>query len=214
MKANTKIMRTVLLSAAALTFSLEVSAQLYRYVDENGRTVMSAIVPPHIVPKGYDVLSGQGRLIERVPPALSEEQIRVRDAKIEAERLAEIARKEQVVKDQKLLKQYGSADSAVHILKRRLAEIDSVLVSRRAAIAAAEKSIVENEKRAAESQRNGKAVPKRVTDDIAKARADIENSRHIIAERQETYQQVVAEFSEIVRRLEIVAGKKATISYP
>lgn len=207
-------MRTVLSVFLGLVLVSDVMAgQMYRYKDASGRVVMSATVPPHIVPKGYDVLSGQGRLIESIPPALSDEQIRARDAKAEAELHAEAARQEQAKQDKKLLKQYGSADAVVHILKRRLAEIESVIVSRKAAVSAAQKAVVENEKRAAESQRNGKSVPKRVVKDIAKARADIESSQNVIAEREAAYEQIVAEFTEIIFRIEQVTGEKATISY-
>ena len=80
---------------------------MYRYKDDQGRTVMSATVPPEIVPKGYDVLNAQGRIIETVAPALTAEQIRARDEAIEREKREEEERKAQELADQKLLKQYG-----------------------------------------------------------------------------------------------------------
>ncbi len=125
---------------------------MYRYKDDHGRAVMAATVPPEIVHKGYEVLNAQGRVVEKVPPALTAEQIRARDEAIEKKKREEEARKAQEAEDQRLLKQYGSPQTVVNLLKRRLSEIDSVIVSRQASIVANKNAITENEELAANAQ--------------------------------------------------------------
>lgn len=182
---------------------------MYRYKDDQGRTVMAATVPPEIVPNGYDVLNAQGRVVEVVPPALTAEQIRARDDAIAKKEREEEARKLREQEDQKLLKQYGTPGTVVHLLKRRLSEIDSVIVSRQASIAANQNAITQNEELAANAQRNGRKVPVRVAEALEKSRGDIAKAQSVILEKKHDRERIIKEFSEIIQRLEQLTGKKA-----
>ncbi|MBP8237047.1 MAG: DUF4124 domain-containing protein, partial [Pseudomonas sp.] len=53
------------------------AAELYRYVDDKGTTVLSRQgVPPEHISKGYEVLNDQGRVIQVIPPAPSAEEMK------------------------------------------------------------------------------------------------------------------------------------------
>ena len=202
--------RLVMSACLVLLLTSTAHALMYRYKDDQGRTVMSATVPPEVVPRGYQVLNAQGRVIETVAPALTAEQIRVRDEAIERKKREEEERKAQALADQKLLKQYGSPETVVNLMNRRLAEIDAVIVSREAAIQAAKKSIAENEEKAADYQRNGRAIPVIVTQEIDKAKADIATSQDVIADKKNDYQAIKEEFEQIIKRLEFLTNTKAS----
>lgn len=202
-----------LVMSIGLVFALLASsahAVMYRYKDDQGRTVMSATVPPEIVPKGYDVLNAQGRIIETVAPALTAEQIRARDEAIEREKRKEEERKAQKLADQKLLKQYGSPETVVNLMNRRLDEIESVIVSREAAIQAAKNSIAVNEEKAANFQRNGRAIPAIVKQELEKAKDDIVKAQAVIADKKKDHQAVKEEFGQIIERLEFLTNSKAS----
>lgn len=202
-----------LVMSIGLVFALLASsahAVMYRYKDDQGRTVMSATVPPEIVPKGYDVLNAQGRIIETVAPALTAEQIRARDEAIEREKREEEERKAQELADQKLLKQYGSPETVVNLMNRRLGEIESVIVSREAAIQAAKNSIAVNEEKAANFQRNGRAIPAIVKQELEKAKDDIVKAQTVIADKKKDHQAVKEEFGQIIERLEFLTNSKAS----
>jgi hypothetical protein len=171
---------------------------------------MSATVPPEIVPKGYDVLNAQGRIIKTVAPALTAEQIRARDEAIEREKRKEEERKAQKLADQKLLKQYGSPETVVNLMNRRLDEIESVIVSREAAIQAAKNSIAVNEEKAANFQRNGRAIPAIVKQELEKAKDDIVKAQAVIADKKKDHQAVKEEFGQIIERLEFLTNSKAS----
>lgn len=205
---SVRLVMSVCLALAVFVSSVHAGI-MYRYKDGQGRTVMAATVPPEIVPKGYEVLNAQGRVVETVPPALTAEQIRARDEAIEKKKNQEEARKAREAEDQRLLKQYGSPETVVNLLKRRLSEIDSVINSRQASITAAQKNIAENEELAADAQRNGRAVPTRVTQALEKARGDIAKGHNVILEKKNDRQRILKEFSATIQRLELLTGKKA-----
>jgi molecular chaperone GrpE (heat shock protein) len=85
-----------------------------------------------------------------------------------------------------------------------------VIVSREAAIQAAKKSIAENEEKAADYQRNGRAIPAIVTQEIDKAKADIATSQDVIADKKNDYQAIKDEFEQIIKRLEFLTNTKAS----
>jgi hypothetical protein len=206
---SVRLVMSVCLALAVFVSSVHAGI-MYRYKDDQGRTVMAATVPPEIVPKGYEVLNAQGRVVEKVPPALTAEQIRARDEAIEKKKREEEARKAQEAEDQRLLKQYGSPQTVVNLLKRRLSEIDSVIVSRQASIAANKNAIAENEELAANAQRNGRKVSTRVTEALEKSRGDIAKAQSVILEKKHDRERIIKEFSEIIQRLEQLTGKKAS----
>ena len=50
------------------------SANLYRYVDADGVTVLDRTIPPEFVQNGYTILNEQGSILKVVPRALTEEE--------------------------------------------------------------------------------------------------------------------------------------------
>lgn len=102
-------------------FSLSVSAgQLYRFPDENGVMTLSTSLPSAAAQKGYDIIDAETmRLIERVPAALTEQELleqaaqqKVEEqARLQAEvqaKQAEEARQAQQAYDKTLLITYRS----------------------------------------------------------------------------------------------------------
>lgn len=82
------------------TFTTTIQAgQLYRFANEEGIQTLSRSLPPEAAQKGYDILDDKSmRLIERIPPALTAEEIAELEAKeaqdAERQRQADIAAKE------------------------------------------------------------------------------------------------------------------------
>ena len=53
--------------------------ELFKYVNEDGVTVLDSRIPARYVRSGYTVLSSDGRVLEVVARALTDEEIRERD---------------------------------------------------------------------------------------------------------------------------------------
>jgi hypothetical protein len=112
-----KLTLFLLLSLSSLSIS---AAQLYRFPDENGVMTLSTTLPSSASQKGYDIIDAETmRLIERVPAALTEQELLEQAAqqKVEEEarmqadeqaRLAEEARQAQYAYDKTLLITYRS----------------------------------------------------------------------------------------------------------
>ena len=98
----------LLISLVLSTLSLSINAgQLYRFQNDDGVSTISHDMPASAAQKGYDILDDKSlRLIKRVPPALTPEQIaeekRQISAEKEAQRLAIIAAKEEQKQQQQL----------------------------------------------------------------------------------------------------------------
>ena len=102
----------ILITIALSTLSLTSNAgMLYRFLDEDGVSTTSRSLPPSAAQKGYDILNDKTlRLVERIPPALTKDEIAEEKRQImeqkKLDHLAEI--KEE--KDKKLQKQQSIYD--------------------------------------------------------------------------------------------------------
>jgi len=192
-------------------FSSQSSAvQLYRYKNDQGNLVMGQVIPPRYVSKGYDILNEQGRLIQRVAPALTPKQIAQRNAKLEQEKQAKIAQAAQDEIDAKLKQLYSHPDDAVRILERRIQDIKSVIQVKRGRIENTEKQILEQEELAANKQRKGFKIPDAVINKITVFKKDITNSQADILELNQDYQAVLVEFDKKIKRLEEINHTKSS----
>lgn len=107
--------------------SNSVAAELYRYKNEDGVTVLNSHIPARYVKNGYTILSLDGRVLEIVPRALSEQEIRDRDRRIaEEERIAREER-ERKIADENLMRLYGSASDVIRARDAKIASIDSLI---------------------------------------------------------------------------------------
>ncbi|MDY0206111.1 MAG: DUF4124 domain-containing protein [Pseudomonas sp.] len=104
----------VLLALGLLTSSAVYAVEYYRYTDERGITVINRQgVPSHLIGKGYEVLSEQGRVKRVVPRAPTPEEYKEKQVK-----------KAQAKADMQLLRLYPRIEDIDHARERKIAEID------------------------------------------------------------------------------------------
>ena len=110
--------------AALLWGSVAVPAELYRYQNESGITVVDWAIPAAFVTDGYEVLNDSGQVVRVVPPAKTETELE-RDAAAqraqEAEAAAEAA---QLERDTFLLRRYSTVQDIEAARDRSLRELD------------------------------------------------------------------------------------------
>ena len=109
MESNTCKAIIFFLTAVLLQFvfvSELLAARMYRFVDDNGKTVVSSTLPPEVSQKGYEIINEMGVVLESVAPRKTDEQIQ--QEKIQAKRLEEqrIRRLEQERLDSILINSY------------------------------------------------------------------------------------------------------------
>ena len=196
-----------LLSLVFWSGSIE-AAQYYRYKDENGKTVLALTIPSDLVSKGYEIINDKGRVVEHVAPALTAAQIKMRDAKIEAERQAKIDKERQDEIDRRLLKLYSQPEDAIRVLNRKIEDVEGLIKSNEAKIESIERQVAELEEKAAERQRKGMGVPDRLTVKLNSLEKDKTAAMQVIATQQQSRLDVLAEFEKVIARLEVITGGK------
>ncbi|NWL79430.1 DUF4124 domain-containing protein [Pseudomonas taiwanensis] len=144
------------LALVLLLPALAGAAELYRYVDDKGVTVLDRQgVPPEYIGKGYEVLNEQGRVIRVIPPAPSREEMqRQLDAKARAS------------SDAQLLRLYTSVEDVDRALGRKLAELDGMIGVARGNQQSLRTQQANLQSVAAESERAGREVPAHLVEQI------------------------------------------------
>lgn len=113
-------MSATCLSPAAL-------ADLYKYTNEDGVTVLDSHVPVRYVKDGYTILSTGGRVLEVVARALSDKEIRARDSALAALEARDRLKRERLIADQNLLRIYSTPADVTRARDTKLSSIDGFI---------------------------------------------------------------------------------------
>lgn len=203
----------VLLSSVALSSISIAAGQFYRYKNENGQIVLTQVLPAQYANKGYDILNDKGRLIQSVPPALTPEEIKIRNEQIEKEKFALIKKQKQAAIDEELKQLYSQPNDAVRVLNRKFVDIQGMVEIKRNKIQNLKAQIIEEESRAAERQRKGFPVGEEALEKLSLLNKNIANTHIDIQELYKKLDAVVEEFDIKIERLEAITEYKAT-DYP
>jgi hypothetical protein len=147
---------------------------LYRYVDDNGTTVLNRHgVPPEHISKGYEVLNDQGRVTQVIPPA---------PTGAELERI--LADKARASSDAQLLRLYSTPEDVERARQRKLAEIDGLIGVARGNLTSARTQQANLQSQAADYEREGRQVPAHLLAQIDNQKAEQEGLKSDILRYQ------------------------------
>ncbi|SFJ66357.1 protein of unknown function [Marinobacter persicus] len=192
---------------AGLLVTTSTQANMYRYKDENGQTVISSSVPQEATKRGYEILGNNGRVIEKVAPAPTAEEIAAREAEKERQRQAELQRQE----DEKLLQRYSHPNQAVRAMHRKIGEMEGIIQLKRGNISVLASQLDGEQSRAADMERSGRDVPQASLDKIQRLEAQIRDIEAEIASQRKQIEAMKQEFMADIERLEEVTGEKRTV---
>ncbi|EHJ03964.1 DUF4124 domain-containing protein [Marinobacter manganoxydans] len=193
--------------ALALGFSAQAAANMYRYTDENGQIVISSTIPQEATKRGYDILSKNGRVIETIPPAPTEEEIAAREA--EKQRQKELA--EQREQDRALLKRFSHPDQAVKAMHRKIRELEGLIQLKRGNISVISSQLDNEQSRAANMERAGREIPEGTLEKIRRLEAQIRDIEREIASQTQEIDELRKAFEDDIERLEEVTGEARTL---
>lgn len=193
--------------ALALGFSVQVAANMYRYTDENGQVVISSTIPQEATKRGYDILSSNGRVIETIPPAPTEEEIAAREA--EKQRQKELA--EQREKDRALLKRFSHPDQAVKAMHRKIRELEGLIQLKRGNISVISSQLDNEQSRAANMERAGQEIPEATLEKIRRLESQIRDIEREITSQTQEIEELRKAFEADIERLEEVTGEARTL---
>lgn len=155
------------------------AGQLYRYINDNGVTVLDRSVPPQFVGRGYEVLDMDGRVKKVIPAALSPEER-------QAQRAAEQEQQRQRSADETLLRLYSSVADLDRAHTRQVQQVEALIATAEAGLLTLRNQRDDVQSRAASQERAGREVDAqllRQLDSIDAERRRLE--RQIAANRQE-----------------------------
>lgn len=107
--------------------SFPAAAELYKYTNEDGVTVLDSHVPARYIKDGYTILSLNGRVMEVVPRALSDQEILVRDRERAVAEEKDRLERQRLIADQNLMRVYGTPADVVRARDTKLASIDGFI---------------------------------------------------------------------------------------
>jgi len=189
----------VCVSTSGIAASKDRPAKVfYRYTNSEGVKVLHHSIPPKYAQKGYDIVSLSGKLVKRVPPALSAEEAAAKEeAKALAEQLAHW--------DRRLRRRYSSIADIEAAKKRKLNVLDTNILVINSNIATTKSNIERQQQQAADVERAGRAVPEAMLNILRTLENDLEDSQEQVRLRLLEYQEVSDKFERDKQRFEVIS---------
>ena len=186
-----------------------VHAELYKYVNEDGVTVLDSHVLARYVKNGYTILSLNGRVPEVVPGALTTSEIRVRDLRLEEEAKVERRRRAQQLADNNLLL-YSTPADVMRARDTKLASIDNLISTHRGNLIRLQGQQRNLEADAADIERAGGTLSKERLGRLRTIDNRIKQIMGEIKEKQDEKRELEVSFSADLKRVrELFEGPPA-----
>ncbi len=173
-----------------LTLALPASAgMLYRYINDKGYQEIGYTIPPHLVAKGYDIIDQTGRLIERVPPQLSDEEFRQQEARNHRIAQCEDAR-------QRVQRRYERLEDIDDAERQFEAQSEESLQNARANLEYSESELSKLQEQAAVRERAGRAIDRKLHDAMQESQQNVANHQKRIQQIEAQKDTKANEFDE------------------
>lgn len=185
-----------------------VHAKTYHWVDEQGKTHFSDSIPPDQAKLQRDTLNKSGRVVETTSKAKTkeeyEQELHIQALRDEQENL--IAK--QAAEDRVLLSTYRSVEDMNLTLNGRMQALDAQRLVAEGNLKRLQKQLEAQQKKAAENERNGRAVPKGLLADINSSEQQIQLSINEINNHITKKNQVKTEFEANIERFKFLAKSR------
>ncbi len=169
--------------------------------------VISNTIPQEATKRGYDILGNNGRVIETIPPAPTEEEIAAR----EAEKQRQKALAEQREQDRLLLKRFSHPDQAVKAMYRKIRELEGLIQLKRGNISVISSQLDAEQSRAADLERAGRDIPEATLEKIRRLEAQIRDIEREIAAQTQEIEALRDAFEADIERLEEITEQARTL---
>ena len=201
MRINPKPLVGLVLAASALVLpAFALSADFYRYTNDQGVTVVDDHVPPEHVKKGYEVVNEKGVVIRVVPRELTPEEQEVADAHKQQEQRALAEQQRLKEWDESLLMRYSTVEDIEAAKQRALMDLKirvSILKGNKRSL----KQQVENyQSEAAEMERLGAEVDVSRLSKIEDLQSEIATTDRSIDDRENEIEAVSEAYDADIER--------------
>lgn len=191
------------------------AANLYRYRNAQGVLVIDNSIPASAAAGGYEILSPDGKVLEKVVAGGTKTEPGAPGAAMP------VRSEHQEKIDRYLLSSYSSVADIEAVKTRRIQEVDRNIDMDRVRISELERQRTGMEDSAAEVQRSGKSVPVKLLKDLKDMEGKLDQTRNHLAERErqrtdveQLYAQYIARFTELKAAQAAPAAPGQTASEP
>lgn len=181
---------------------------LYRYVDENGNTVVKDYLPPEIVPKGYTILNQYGQTLEVVPPVKTKAEL-AEEKRLKAQQAAEErAKRDAARRDAQLIRQFSTVEDIMRARDTQLSALDVQISIRNGQTTLLTSQLEEMQRHAADYERRGQPVPSQLLKDIQESQRQIDDNKGFVDIQNTEKKRIADRFKDdIVRFKELQAQR-------
>jgi hypothetical protein len=184
-----------------------LAIELFKYVNEDGVTVLDSRIPARYVRSGYTVLSSDGKVLEVVDRALTDEEFVERDRLAALEANRQQALREREAADATLMQLYGNAEDVTRARDIKLATMTGFIKSTRTNLQRMVARKQQLEAFAAGVERSGGTVSQDTIDSIQSAIEQIEQKKQKIVEKQKEIDVVKLNFARDLIRINELYGE-------
>jgi chromosome segregation ATPase len=197
---NHLIVLTFLLSIISLPSH---AGKIYRFLDKDGVSTLSKVLPPYAAQQGYDILDDKTyRLIEHVLTLEESSKINAEETRIAKIKEDEKQQKlERLINDRSLLDRYPDDRVMIKARNTDLAFINKQIEDVKEHQQAKRNELHKLQQNAAESELSGQTVNTGIEKNMAAARGEIANDKVLINRLQAEYKQTVAQYEADLARL-------------
>lgn len=221
MKSLNRPLLISLIFSSALAFPLISEAGIKCWTNKDGVRECGNAVPPEYAQQETRTINKRGITTDISERALTKEELEEQQRKQEAEQLRleeekqqqaleEQHRKEQETYDRVLLSTFLNEEEILRSRDRKLVAIDATLELTRITVDKLQDKLASEKARAANYERQGKALPERTQEDIESLQKQIEDKQSYIASKENERQELIDKYeADMVRFRELKAnGRK------
>lgn len=183
----------------------------YRYENDAGVKVIRDTIPPEVIYKGYDILGADGRLIKRVPRALTEAELKELEQKKENKEQMAVEAAKQKAADEKLLTIFSNPQDAERARERKIEALDVLISVNRGNIVRLQSEYDQAQQQAAARERAGKKVPEHLIEKMERVERQINKLEETIKEKEQEKEVVREQYAKDIERLKYLMRQQGRL---
>ncbi|MFQ5644334.1 MAG: DUF4124 domain-containing protein, partial [Thiogranum sp.] len=187
------------------------AGKLYKWVDDSGQVRYGDRIPPRYAKKKNETLSDQGIVVETKEAAKTPEQIAEEQRQKALAEEQERIRIETARKDSILLDTFTNEDEMVMTRDGKIEAIEAVIRVTNDRTEKNRQRLAKLKLRAANLERSGKAVPKKLLKSIAETRNQIRSNTKYVANRVVEQQRIREQFEADINRFRELKAAQASL---
>lgn len=178
--------------------------KMYKWVDENGKTIFSDQVPPEQAEHRRESLNEKGRVVDVTEKAKTKEEL-AQDERLNALKQAqEKVIAQQLARDKVLLNTFRNLDDMQAALAGKMQAMDNQKNVLEGNLKRVETQLETQQKKAAAIERNGTKIPPAILNEIKATQTQIQVAHGEIAKHDEKKNQIKADFETDIERFKFL----------